>query len=234
MNPETITTLKNLVAKSEFRKVIQKLRELLPEDQDVILFAQQFSDIEKKERGNTVGSGNISRSRNKLAKSILDFLNGLAPKVESPSAVKPQAVSAISKFSTSEEPPNSVDMKAYDFYLGIKDQLVKFTNASKSWRLGVYRDDQNRAEAIGEISLELLKLKNHLELNHLEDSLMFELSSLSIETLESAENELLSLVTGKKNSNTGLKLKLNNIQKKLIDLILEIDKKLHIDQASKG
>jgi hypothetical protein len=234
MNPETIAKLKKLIAKSGLPEVIQKLIALFPDRQDVILFSQQLEDIEGKELSNTASNGSISRSRSRLAKSILRFLDKITPKEEELNSTPTPQVSETRPVITSEEPPNSVDMKAYDFYFTIRDRLVKFTSASKNWRLGVYRDDQNRAEAIGEISLQLLKLKNHLELNHLEDTLMFELSTLGIELLESAENELLSLVTGKKTSSTGLKLKLNNIQKKLIELVLEIDKKLHIDQASKG
>lgn len=227
------TKLVRLVSKNKLREVINHLLEFETKNNDYHAISSRMADYEEKLFKGIARAEDLEVQRNQITEAILNLIEKIVVvdvKTEQDNEDVKEEKGEASFLANS----NSIDMKAYEFYFSIRDHLLTFINASQNWRLGMYRDDQNRAEAIGEISLQLLKLKNHLELNHLEDSLMFELSTLGIELLESAENELLSLVTGKKTSSTGLKLKLNNIQKKLIELVLEIDKKLHIDQASKG
>ena len=114
---------------------------------------------------------------------------------------------------------------------------MKKTDRSKTFNGNSHRHHQRNFSRVSSrfaFVNDLSKLQKHLKANQLNSSLLFEVVEEALTMLVSTDEELMHLVLGQKISTSGLKLKIINIQKKLADIVSEIDKKLQIDTASEG
>lgn len=235
-NSEKIKLIE-LLSKDKLREVTDELLKLALTNEEYILVAAQMSGYEDKVHKGVTRQDDLELIRNQLRNTLLKLVNQIEvneTETQHEAIYETGETSTAGEVNVSFSTSNSNEMDAYKFYFAMRDQLLGFIEDSDNRRLGIYQDDQDTAESVSQIMTVLSKLQKHLKVNQLSASLLFEVVEEALTMLVSADEELMNLVLGQKISTNGLKLKIINIQKKIADIVSEIDKKLQIDTASEG